>query len=500
MPRQRTGQVRTSVRKDGTITYSLRFRDQHGIRQVVTLGNQGDGWTEARARAELELTLARVKAGVWTAIAAEFGADPTFHEWASYWLAQKIPALKPKTEARYRWMLAHHLLAAFGHLRLTAIDAAAIDRYRTDKLIERQRLQAERQVGGSPRDEYGRPIRGLANRTINETIKLLAAILDDARDQTALQHNPAKDRRRRAKTQRDKTGVWLEPDEVRSMIEAAEQLDRAGARSPRSEQSTRDIVGLRDDLGLEWAEIAKRVGLSIPGAIYHYRKGAGGPRRPAASVRRAIVVTFAYTGLRASELCALTWDDVDFANLMIRVGDSKTPAGVRRIHMTPALGEELRTYRGSLVSVRAGSPVFPNRHGHHRTTDKINKNVVIPALERANANRRAAGLTPIPENVRSHAFRRTYITHQLEGQAPVPYVMEQVGHRSSKTTIDVYSRASRSAQRDQIAKRFDEIMVPRTSVLSDASTMITDRAEMAEQANGDVSGTPDWATERATAS
>lgn len=84
MPRERTGQVRTSVRKDGTITYSLRFRDQRGTRQVVTLGNQGDGWSEARARAELELTLARVKAGVWTVVAAELGADPTFHEWSSY--------------------------------------------------------------------------------------------------------------------------------------------------------------------------------------------------------------------------------------------------------------------------------------------------------------------------------------------------------------------------------------------------------------------------------
>ena len=83
--------------------------------------------------------------------------------------------------------------------------------------------------------------------------------------------------------------------------------------------------------------------------------------------------------------------------------------------------------------------------------------------------------------MRSHAFRRTYITRQLEGRAPVPYVMEQVGHRSSKTTIDVYSRASRSAGRDQMAKRFDEIMAPPTRVPSEVSTVISDQAEKAER-------------------
>jgi hypothetical protein len=124
--------------------------------------------------------------------------------------------------------------------------------------------------------------------------------------------------------------------------------------------------------------------------------------------------------------------------------------------------------------------------------------VIIPALERANSIRRASGLAPIPDKVRSHAFRRTYITHQLEGRAPVPYVMEQVGHRSSKTTIDVYSRASRSARGDQIAKRFDEIMAPPTGLPSDLSAMISDRAERAKETNGNASETPDWATSRAT--
>ena len=153
------------------------------------------------------------------------------------------------------------------------------------------------------------------------------------------------------------------------------------------------------------------------------------------------------------------------------------------------LVEELLSYRASLVRAPGGSPVFPNRHGHHRTTDKINKNVVIPALERANGNRRAAGLAPISEKVRSHAFRRTYITHQLEGRAPVPYVMEQVGHRSSKTTIDVYSRASRSAQRDQIATRFDQIMASPTRVPSEVSSIIRREALKPEQRTETPPGT-----------
>lgn len=98
MGRSATGEVKKYTRKDGTNTYSLRIRAL-GDRWTVPLGNEFDGWSDKRAELELANTMEKIKAGVWRPPAPLFGvdADPSFHEYASHWLAEFEPLLKPKT-------------------------------------------------------------------------------------------------------------------------------------------------------------------------------------------------------------------------------------------------------------------------------------------------------------------------------------------------------------------------------------------------------------------
>jgi len=44
---------------------------------------------------------------------------------------------------------------------------------------------------------------------------------------------------------------------------------------------------------------------------------------------------------------------------------------------------------------------------------------------------------------RKHALRRTYISLMLEAGAPLPYVMDQVGHADSKTTLEIYAQVQK---------------------------------------------------------
>jgi integrase len=63
-------------------------------------------------------------------------------------------------------------------------------------------------------------------------------------------------------------------------------------------------------------------------------------------------------GLRAEELGALRWSDVDLANGRICVGRSKTSARVREVDMLPLLREELADHKSAAQAIGPDDPVF----------------------------------------------------------------------------------------------------------------------------------------------
>ena len=290
------GNIRTHQRADGLTTYSLRF-GAGGKRHVIRLGTEEDGWTRARAEIELRNTLAKVEAGIWEppddeAAPAE---EPSFHEFASRWLAARRHEIRDTTYADYRWRLVHHLLPFFADYKPSEITIALVDRYREDKLIERDETDRARTAGVTLVDHAGRRRRGLSNESINKTLALLASMLDDAVERGWVASNPARGRRRRLRAPRP-GGSFLEPDELRDLLAAAQHRD---ARS-------------RSDRGL---------------------------------ARREIIATLALAGVRVSELCRLRWRDVDLAHGRLTVVDAKTPAGAREVDTTPMLREILTEYR-----------------------------------------------------------------------------------------------------------------------------------------------------------
>jgi hypothetical protein len=72
--------------------------------------------------------------------------------------------------------------------------------------------------------------------------------------------------------------------------------------------------------------------------------------------------------------------------------------------------------------------------------------VLVPVVNRVNEIREARGIGLLPK-ITPHALHRTYISLMLEAGAPLPYVMDQVGHADSKTTLEIYA---------QVQKRFPQ--------------------------------------------
>jgi integrase len=463
MGRPATGQIRTNVRKDGSTLYSARVW-AYGSRHTIKFGTDREGWTRERVEAKLADIQALIKLGLWELPGQQPAeeAEPTFHEIASNWLAMRAAeGLAERTVEDYRWRLVRHLLPFFAQYPMSQIDVRLVERFKRDKLREREEILAATAAGTALRDVHGRARRPLSNKSINKLLELVAQILDDASetvlndDRRASWSNPARGRRRRLRVSR-KPRSFLEADELESLIEAAGDLDRLRWKEGR-EQLAHEIHRLRNDKKWPWKRIARSLEVAESTAIYLYRRLEDPPAQTTL-MRRAIVATLGCSGLRNTELCDLDWVDLVFAHRKIRVADSKTPAGVREVAMTPRLLEELLAYRATIGDVRQGAPAFPTGRGTRRDKDNVNARVLKPALRRAGELREERGLPPLPPGVTVHTLRRTYVSLMLAAGADLRWVQGQVGHEDAKMTLEVYTQVLQRKDRELYTEAFDRLM------------------------------------------
>lgn len=194
---------------------------------------------------------------------------------------------------------------------------------------------------------------------------------------------------------------------------------------------------------------------------------------------RPLIVTAALTGMRASELRGLRWEDVDFERSQIHIrqradrfgaiGSPKSQASRRIIPMTPMVANTLREWKlayprpdQSTLRRRQFGPgqfkpehlVFPNGQGNNEPLTNILRRGLWPACE-------AAGLTvqaikdgkpvvgedgkPVTESKYSmHGLRHFHaswcINRVADGGLGLPpkVVQERLGHSTIAMTMDVY--------------------------------------------------------------
>lgn len=206
MGRPKTGQVVVTKARAGR-TFALRFH-AYGKRRYVRLGTEDEGWNRRRAAEELENVLADVRRGIWRpsrANEAEEASEPTFHEFASEWLASRRHEFAARTVEDYTLALSHHLLPFFKDHRLSEITAQEADRYKAAKVREREQSEVD---------------RPLSNRTINKTLTRLGQILDAAVRYDLIPHNPVKGRVEKLK-EAEPRRARLSAEQVRTLLQAA---------------------------------------------------------------------------------------------------------------------------------------------------------------------------------------------------------------------------------------------------------------------------------------
>lgn len=291
---------------------------------------------------------------------------------------------------------------------------AKIKEYRQQIHAENQQIREAAETGRPLRDpRTGQRLRTLSNISINQTLRTLALVLDDAEDAGWIERNPARAKRTREPAERRQQRGVLTIEEFLDLLDAATQID--GLHAPRTLEKASTVRSLRDEARLDWKTIGSHVGVAPTTAIYLY----GCAERqldPHWSPRRAVIATLGLAGLRVGELCHLDTRDISLSHAQLHVTTSKTEAGMRTVDIHPRLLDELSAYRAGQPDTPADAPAFPTRAGTRRTRSNILTHVIRPAVSRANELRRQRGEPSIRAHVTPHTFRRSYISFHGRGR------------------------------------------------------------------------------------
>ena len=389
--------VRTRRNADGSTTLYARFTDQHGIRREFPLGRTPE-WNLDRAEGQMRHIQTDVERGTWSP-RSEHASDPQrllFGPMAVEWWEAKVAGQSAeRTQAAYKAVLDGHLMPFFEKMAV-----AAITRYEVDRFVQRGLTKTPKPLSAA---------------YINSQVRLLAQILDLAIDwyEGILPANPARGRGRRVPDRKThEADRWLDAAQIELLLKAAKELDHSAAR-----------------------EDYKRLG------------------------RESLIACLCFSGLRNTELCELTWNDIDFQRRIIQPPGTKTEAAGRNINIVDGLLARLNSHRDQTPYPQKTAPVWPTANGRHRDKDNLNKRIIQPVVakarsliaedeEKANAGEARKIDVALPARITPHTFRRTFCGFAAEATKDPFYVRDQMGHTDARFTLRVYSRVQSGGDSD----------------------------------------------------
>lgn len=164
------------------------------------------------------------------------------------------------------------------------------------------------------------------------------------------------------------------------------------------------------------------------------------------------------TGLRASEVTGLTWDDIDFNNYTLEVnkilvkigpewtfGTPKTQSSHRIINIGPSLikilqdhkiyQDEMRIKYGNWY--KESNFICTKENGENITTESLKYLSRVVNYE-------------LKINFNFHSLRHTHATMLIENGANMKDVQNRLGHSKLSTTMDTYAHVTPNMQRQTV--------------------------------------------------
>ena len=181
------------------------------------------------------------------------------------------------------------------------------------------------------------------------------------------------------------------------------------------------------------------------------------------SVRdRAMVLLIGSTGLRRSEMIALTWSDLNLRTMEVnvlrscvrnRIGKTKTEASCRPVPLHLVVLNALLEWRAQSPYAAELDFLFPStrfKGAKPLSPDSILEKSIRPALARIGVAGKQIGW---------HSFRHSLATNLRSLGVDIKVALELMRHSSCRTTLDIYTRAV-SQQKREASLKVVELMLP----------------------------------------
>jgi integrase len=196
----------------------------------------------------------------------------------------------------------------------------------------------------------------------------------------------------------------------------------------------------------------------------------------ATGVNRARLMVAAFTGLRGSELRALTWSDLEFDRRMLTVrqradwwgalGRPKSRNGYRDVPLIPRLVTTLKEWRLACPHPQDGEPdlVFPGRRGKVLSHTSLqaafdNAQRVAGITAQGELAPAAAGNLALKPKYHLHALRHFFASWEIAQHSPPKRLQQLMGHSSIKMTYDTYGHWLADVEDDHVRFAAGEVAV-----------------------------------------
>ncbi|HIR04098.1 MAG TPA: tyrosine-type recombinase/integrase [Candidatus Scatovicinus merdipullorum] len=154
------------------------------------------------------------------------------------------------------------------------------------------------------------------------------------------------------------------------------------------------------------------------------------------ALRNTLVLELLFaTGMRISELCSLTTEQVNFTDYIIKIygkGSKERLIQICNRNVQMLLDEYRNVFNFELTNLRY---FFVNRL-YNRLSEQSVRNMIASYAEKAN----------ISLHITPHMFRHSFATLLLEEDVDIRYIQQMLGH-SSITTTQIYTHISTNKQK-----------------------------------------------------
>ena len=333
----------------------------------------------------------------------------SFDQYIEHWKKTHLieARYKPSTLMTHRCVLASRILPEFRYFPMTAISSAEINRLMAKVLNE--------------------------GKTVGNILGLLNKICKDAIADGYLRHSPMEGVRK-PKGSKRRMGKTMTPEQIRAVLEIAEDISTDPRELPNVKKATSRI--------------------------------------------RLLFLMAVLTGMRRGELLGLQWPDVDFTDDLIHVRralffcrgkyfeeaargatfvEPKSEKSKREIDLSPTLKRELlelwisrgKPQDGLVFCTAEGKPLDPDNVIGQNFYSLLQKTGLGKWEEIEHGDRTKRNFR---SDFRWHDLRHTFGSLKLDQGANIYYVQRQMGYSSIQVTVDIYGHLLENRKPEEAAK------------------------------------------------